>query len=118
MIADATARGVYLLPSGAIVARHQNSETFRERLSAWMQTPEGARWRAGRLSEQRRARADAQGRLTRTLALPSPSFEQTYLDALVRALAVDGALPELHRVMEAEVERLESSIATSSPRIL
>jgi hypothetical protein len=99
-------RGAYVMPSGAICARHGLSDAFRKDLYEWLPSEEGIRWRAEKMIEQRRARTDIVGRLTRRLSAPTASFDQVHLDSLMRALAVDGAAPELHKAMEAEVARL------------
>lgn len=104
--------GAYVMPSGAICARQGLSDAFRKDLygrngnDGWLVTEDGIRWRAEKMIEQRRARTDAVMRLSRRLSCPTASFDRVHLDSLVRALAVDGAAPELHKAMEAEVERL------------
>jgi hypothetical protein len=106
MKADLQSRGAYVMPSGAICARQGLTDAFRKDANEWLSTPDGVRWKAERVAEQRRARADYVTRLTRRLPPSVATFDQVHLDSLVRALAVDGAAPELHKAMEAEVERL------------
>lgn len=112
MIAELEKIGAYVIASGAVVARVGLSDAVRLRLygrdgqSGWLQTDEGEAWWLERAREQADSRAAITGTLTYMAPEHSASFDQVHLDSLVRALAVDGAAPELHKAMEAEVERL------------